>query len=82
MPENSSKLPVYHSLVQQQNNPYASTGALVMHTYNIMPHMSTVGMGMLPSQATEGMTMGMQSNVGTHGIMQQTKMAMHQDSNG
>ena len=91
MPVNSSELPVYHSQMQQQNNPYASTGASVMHTHNMVPHMSTAGMGMLHSPATGGMTMGMQSNVGTHGIMQQggmlqgmqqTNMAMHQANMG
>ena len=52
-----------------------------MHTHSMVPHMSTVEMGMLPSQTPEGMTMGMQSSVGTHGIMQQTNMAMHQANN-
>ena len=56
----------------QQNNPYASTGAPVMHSHNMPPHMSTAsGMGMQHPPASVGMTMGMQGNVSMHSVMQQ-----------
>lgn len=58
---------------QGHGHPYASSGTTVMHSSHMAPHMSTAGLGLQqpPPPASVGMTIGLQGNVGIHGIMQQ-----------